>query len=59
MSTDGKQIAAIEYADDGSQGVVLMDADGSDAKIIATAGANQNIYANASHRSGHGSCSTR
>ena len=45
VSKDGKQIAAIEYANDGSQGVVLMDADGSDAKIIATAGANQNIYA--------------
>ena len=45
VNKDGKQIAAIEFANDGSQGIVLMDADGSDAKIVATAGANQNIYA--------------
>jgi Tol biopolymer transport system component len=40
----GTRIAALEYAADGSEGIVSMNADGSDAQIVAPAAANQDNY---------------
>ena len=44
VNSSGSQIAALEYADDGSEGIVVMNADGSDRKIVAGAAANQDNY---------------
>jgi Tol biopolymer transport system component len=44
VNRSGTRIAAIEYANDGSEGVVSMNADGSDAQIVAAAAANQDNY---------------
>jgi Tol biopolymer transport system component len=44
VSQSGARIAAIEYAVDGSEGIVSMRADGSDRQIVAAAGANQDNY---------------
>ena len=38
------RIAAIEYADDGSEAVILMNADGSGREIVAAAASNQADY---------------
>jgi Tol biopolymer transport system component len=40
----GTRIAAIEYADDGSEGLVSTNADGSDGQIVAAAASNQDNY---------------
>jgi Tol biopolymer transport system component len=45
VSQSGARIAAMEYADDGSEGIVSMKADGSDRQIVAAAAANQDNYA--------------
>jgi Tol biopolymer transport system component len=45
VNLSGTRIAAIEYRDDGSEGIVRMNADGSDQQIVATAAANQDNYA--------------
>jgi Tol biopolymer transport system component len=44
VNRSGTRIAAIEYAEDGSEGLVSMNADGSDRQIVAAAGANQDNY---------------
>jgi Tol biopolymer transport system component len=44
VNRSGTRIAAIEYAADGSEGVVSMNADGSDRQIVAAAAANQDNY---------------
>jgi Tol biopolymer transport system component len=44
VNRSGTRIAAIEYADDGSEGVISMNADGSDRQIVAAAAANQDNY---------------
>jgi Tol biopolymer transport system component len=44
VNQTGTLIAAIEYADDGSEGIVRMNADGSGREIVAAAAANQNNY---------------
>jgi Tol biopolymer transport system component len=44
VSQSGARIAAIEYADDGSEGIVSMKADGSDRQIVARAAMNQDNY---------------
>jgi Tol biopolymer transport system component len=44
VNRSGTRIAAIEYADDGSEGIVRMNADGSGREIVAAAAANQNNY---------------
>ena len=44
VSRTGARVAAIEYANDGSEGVVSMKADGSDRQIVAAAAANQDNY---------------
>jgi Tol biopolymer transport system component len=45
VNQSGTRIAAIEYAVDGSEGIVSMAADGSDSQIVAAAAANQDNYA--------------
>ena len=45
VNRSGTRIAAIEYGDDGSEGIVSMNADGSDRQIVAAAAANQDNYA--------------
>ena len=45
VDRSGTLIAAIEYGDDGSEGIVRMRADGSGRQIVAAAGANQDNYA--------------
>jgi Tol biopolymer transport system component len=45
VDRSGAQIAAIEYGDDGNEGIVRMRADGSGRQIVAAAGANQDNYA--------------
>jgi Tol biopolymer transport system component len=44
VNRSGTRIAAIEYADDNSEGIASMNADGSDRQIVAAAGANQDNY---------------
>jgi Tol biopolymer transport system component len=44
VNRSGTRIAAIEYGDDGSEGIVRMNADGSGRQIVAAAAANQNNY---------------
>ena len=44
VNRSGTQIAALEYANDGSEGIVLMNADGSGGHIVAGAAANQDNY---------------
>ena len=45
VNRSGTRITAIEYAADGSEGIVSMNADGSDRQIVAAAAANQDNYA--------------
>jgi Tol biopolymer transport system component len=45
VNRSGTLIAAIEYGDDGSEGIVRMHADGSARQIVAAAAANQDNYA--------------
>ena len=45
VNRSGTRIAAIEYANDGSEGIVRMHADGSARQIVAAAAANQDNYA--------------
>jgi Tol biopolymer transport system component len=45
VSRSGTEIAAIEYRDDGSEGIVRMQADGTDPRIVAAAAPNQDNYA--------------
>ena len=44
VNRSGTRIAAIEYANDNSEGIVSMNADGSDRQIVAPAAANQDNY---------------
>jgi Tol biopolymer transport system component len=44
VDRSGTLIAAIEYGDDGNEGIVRMHADGSGRQIVAAAGANQDNY---------------
>jgi TolB protein len=45
VNQTGTLVAAIEYADDGSEGIVRMNANGSGPQIVAAAAANQDNYA--------------
>ena len=45
VNQGGTRIAAIEYAADGSEGIVSMAGDGSDPQIVAAAASNQDNYA--------------
>jgi Tol biopolymer transport system component len=45
VNRSGTRIVAIEYGDDGSEGIVRMNADGSGRQIVAAAAANQDNYA--------------
>jgi Ca2+-binding RTX toxin-like protein len=45
VNRSGTRIAAIEYEDDGSEGIIRMHTDGSGRQIIAGAAANQDNYA--------------
>jgi Tol biopolymer transport system component len=45
VNRSGTLIAAIEYADNGSEAIIRMHADGSGRQIVAAAAANQDNYA--------------
>jgi Tol biopolymer transport system component len=44
VNRTGTRITAIEYADNGSEGIISMNSDGSDRQTVALAGANQDNY---------------
>lgn len=44
VNRSGTRIAAIEYADNGSEAIISMNADGSDRQNVAVAAANQDNY---------------
>jgi Tol biopolymer transport system component len=45
VNRSGTRIAAIQYANDGSEGIIRMNTDGSGRQIVAPAAANQDNYA--------------
>jgi Tol biopolymer transport system component len=45
VNRTGARITAMEYADNGSEGIISMRPDGSDRQMVAAAAANQDDYA--------------
>jgi Tol biopolymer transport system component len=44
VNRSGTRITAIEYPEDGGEGIISMNSDGSDRQTVATAAANQDNY---------------